>query len=482
VTDRKNEELFLIVDQGGHASRAVIMDGVGVPVAWAQRPLNTYRPQDSYVEHDPLELLLTVQESLEEVVRKVGSRVNSIRAAGLATQRSSIVCWDNQTGEALSQVISWQDTRAGDRVDAVSGMAEHVHEKTGLFLSAHYGASKLSWCLENISVVKEAWEIGRLCFGPMSSFIVQQLTGDKRFVADPVSASRTLLWNLRSGNWDPELLDLFEISENALPTCVPTVHGYGDLKLEKTRVPLALVTGDQSAALFAHGLLRAETAYVNMGTGAFVSRPTRTSPQLHPRLLTSVVHEQDSVRHYVLEGTVNGAGSALDWVREALGVEDLEERLPGWLSDVNDPPLFLNGISGLGAPYWDPKFQSDFIGEGPVPQKVVAVAESIVFLLNRNLLEMRHSISPPDRIQVTGGLSKLDGLCQRLADLSGISVYRPAESEATSRGTCFLLSGMPEAWPEPGPGKWFKPDDGTAIGERYDRWVREMEKRVNREQ
>jgi len=313
----------------------------------------------------------------------------------------------------------------------------------------------------------------------MSSFIVWKLTDERQFVTDPVSASRTLLWNIHSRSWDSELLDLFEVPGKTLPTCVPTIHTYGNLQTGKARMPLALVTGDQSAALFAHGQLRAESAYVNMGTGAFVSRPTGANPLFHPRLLTSMVHQQGKTGHYVLEGTVNGAGSALAWARDSIGVEYLEEQLPGWLRDVKDPPLFLNGISGLGAPYWDPKFKSEFIGAGPVPEKVVAVAESIIFLLIRNILEMDRSLSSPDRIQVTGGLSTLDGLCQRLADLSGIRVHRPAESEATSRGTCFLLSGMPEPWPEPDPGTWFKPVDEPALVERYDRWVEEMEVRIS---
>lgn len=478
--DQKNEMRFLMVDQGGHASRAVVMDGSGVPVTRAERPLSTSRPQDGYVEHDPGELVRTIRQCLEEVIQAIGDDSKTVQAAAIATQRSSIVCWDGQTGKALSPVISWQDTRARERIAKLAPRTRWVHDRTGLFLSAHYGASKLQWCLENIPDIRDAKTAGRLCFGPMSSFIVWKLIEDRPFVADPVSASRTLLWNFRERNWDQELLDLFEIPGKALPVCVPTVHDYGNLKIGKACLPLTLVTGDQSAALFAHGRLRPDTVYMNMGTGAFVSRSTGKEPLLQSRLLTSIAHEQGSMSHNVLEGTVNGAGSALEWVRDALSMEDFEEKLPEWLEETKDPPLFLNGVSGLGAPYWDPEFSSEFVGEGDPRQKIVAVAESIVFLLQRNLVEMESSLPPPGRIQVTGGLSTLDGLCRLLADLTGIQVYRPAQTEATVRGTCYLLAGQPDHWPEQQPGTWFEPGYNPLITRRYERWAVEMEKRVNR--
>lgn len=478
MIDIKSDNTFLIVDQGGHASRAVIMDGSGAVLARAERPLGTSRPRDGYVEHDPEELVLTVSRCLTEVIEKNEVETRSLLCAGMATQRSSIVCWDNCTGEALSPVISWQDTRSRDRIVELGSRSEWVHDKTGLFLSAHYGASKFQWCLENIPCVREARESGRLCMGPMSSFIVWRLTVERRFSADPVSASRTLLWNIFKRNWDQDLLELFEVPEEALPACVPTVHTYGELKTENAYLPLTLVTGDQSAALFAHGRLRSDTAYVNIGTGAFVSRSTGGKPIFQERLLTSIVHEQESVSQNVLEGTINGAGSALAWVRDALAVKDLEDRLPGWLKEAKDPPLFLNGISGLGAPYWDPDFESGFVGKGRPSDMVVAVLESIIFLIHTNLLEMQHSLSLPGNIQVTGGLSTLDGLCQLLADLTRISVHRPAQTEATVRGTCYLLAGQPAQWPEVEPGVWFEPESNQPLASRYERWVEEMEKRV----
>lgn len=474
----KGEKTFLIVDQGGHATRSMVMDGTGKNVAWSEQPLKTLHSRQGFVEHDPLHLIQTIRRSLAELAGKWPLTGKTVSAAGFATQRSSIVCWDSDTGEALSPVISWQDTRAAGLISRLSAHANQVHSRTGLFLSPHYGASKMAWCLENLPAVRDAEKDGRLCFGPMSSFIVWQLTHERRFLADPVSASRTLLWNIRQKDWDPNLLGMFEVPSSALPTCVPTVHNFGALDLDGERIPLRLVTGDQSAAMYAFGNLQPQTAYVNMGTGAFVSRVLGHQPELGRRLLTSVLHEQDGRSEYVLEGTVNGAGSAVKWAQDAWGIKDLRQLLPGWLEETTDPPLFLNGISGLGSPYWVPDFTSVFVGESGVPGKVAAVVESIAFLLNRNIVEMGLHLKPPERIQVTGGLSAIEGLCQGLADLTGVPVYRPAQVEATTRGTCYLLAGRPEQWPEPVTGKLFEPDIGSSITGRYERWLEEMEKRI----
>jgi len=469
---------FLIVDQGGHASRTVIMDRTGTPVASSERPLATFRPQGAWVEHDPLELLETIRDTMEETVLKAVEGSDILVAAGFATQRSNVVCWDGLTGQALSPVISWQDTRAGNRISTLSSRAEDLHSKTGLFLSAHYGASKIQWCLENIPEVKKAKKRGRLRTGPMSSFLAWQLTRERPFVTDPVSASRTLLFNIWERKWDRELQDLFGVPEEVLPVCVPSVYEYGNLEIGKVRVPLTLVTGDQAAALFAHGRLKTDTAYVNMGTGAFVSRFTGHTPVLSQVLLTSVTHVQNGMGEYVLEGTVNGAGSALAWVQDTYRIKDLRMQLPLWFKEIVDPPLFLNGISGLGSPFWIPDFPSEFVGKGGPAAKAVAVAESIAFLLYRNILEMDHHVKKPERIQITGGLSALDGVCQLLADLTGVPAYRPVQTEATARGTCFLLAGRPDQWPEAAEGTWFEPVEGTSGAQRYGRWSEAMGKRI----
>ena len=317
---------------------------------------------------------------------------------------------------------------------------------------------------------------GRLAFGPLASFLIFRLSVEHTLAADPANAARTLLWNIKSLDWDEGLLHLFGIPAAAMPPCVPTRYHFGHLEAEGLRIPLTIVNGDQSAALFAYGAPHANSAYINMGTGAFVQRTSGDYPGHQPRLLTGIVLRDDDEKTYVLEGTVNGAGAALQWIEEDLGLEDLEQQLPVWLAqDGVEPPLFLNGISGLGAPYWVADFESTFSAEAEPWQMAVAVAESIVFLLQANLDLFQKLASPLEQIIASGGLTWYEGLCQRISDLSGLPLYRPAEFEATARGTAWLLAGKPKDWPEPEFGVWFKPRANPVLRARYQRWRAAMD-------
>ena len=468
--------LYLALDQGGHASRALVFDAHGVAQARSLREVQVHHPQADWVEQDPDDLVASLLDATREVLLELGARAAQVVSAGLATQRSSIVCWDRVTGQALSPVISWQDRRAHAWLARFAPHAGAIHATTGLMLSAHYGASKLRWCLDHLPAVAQAETEGRLAFGPLASFLIFRLTAEHSLAADPANAARTLLWNIQSLDWDEGLLHLFSIPASALPPCVPSRHAFGHLEADGWRIPLTLVTGDQSAALFAYGAPHASSAYINMGTGAFVQRPSGNYPGHQPRLLTGIVLRDADEKTYVLEGTVNGAGAALQWIEEDLGLEDLEQQLPAWLAQNSvEPPLFLNGISGLGAPYWVADFESRFSAEAEPWQMAVAVAESIVFLLQANIDLFQKLASPLEQIIASGGLTWYEGLCQRISDLSGLPLYRPAEYEATARGTAWLLAGKPKDWPEPEFGVWFKPRANPALRARYERWRAAMD-------
>jgi len=467
--------LYLALDQGGHASRALVFDAQGRPLARSLRTVGVFHPQPDWVEQDPEELVRSLQDAMREVCVELGAAAADIAAAGLATQRSSIVCWDRVSGAVLSPVLSWQDRRAHEWLTRFTPHAEAIHRTTGLMLSAHYGASKLRWCLDHLPAVAQAAADGRLACGPLASFLVFRLTTERTFAADPANSARTLLYSLRTRDWDDGLLHLFDIPRAVLPTCVPTRHAFGHLALDNHAAPLNIVTGDQSAALFAYGEPHPGGAYLNMGTGAFVQRTSGHYPGYQPHLLTGIVLRDADETVYVLEGTVNGAGAALQWLAEEYRLEHLEQRLPAWLATDGEPPLFLNGISGLGAPYWIADFESRFVGAAPLEQLAVAVAESIVFLLQANLDQFQALASPLEQIVASGGLTEYDGLCQRLSDLSGLPLYRPVEHEATARGTAWLLAGKPRDWPETEFGVWFKPRANTPLRARYQRWLTAMD-------
>ena len=302
--------LYLCIDQGGHASRALVFDGRGVLHASSLREVGVRAPTPDRVEQDPEELVASLRAVIAEAVISLGDRADQIVSAGIATQRSSIVCWDRRTGAALSPVISWQDRRAHQWLDQFSAHTSEVHRRTGLMLSAHYGASKLCWCLDHLPAVTAARREGRLAMGPLASFLLFRLLAEKPMLADPANAARTLLWNIRSLDWDPWLLECFGVPRDPLPHCVPTHHPFGTLHVKERRIPLTVATGDQSAALFSLGAPQPEAAYINMGTGAFIQRAIHQAPEADG-LLTGMVYRDAYRTVFVLEGTINGAAAAL---------------------------------------------------------------------------------------------------------------------------------------------------------------------------
>ena len=467
--------LYLALDQGTHASRAVVFDACGEAVAQAERAIGIERPQPDHVEQDPVEVLESVRAAARAALAQLGPRAKSVAAAGLACQRSSCIAWDRRDGRALSPLFSWQDRRAHGWLAQFEPHAEDVHRKTGLFLSAHYGAGKLRWALEHLPAVRGAREAGTLCWGPEASFLAFQLCEEHPFLADPQCAARTQLWNLRTHDWDPALLAMFGLPAGFLPESVPTCGPWGTLVLDGARIPLTAVNGDQSAAVFAFGWPELDAAYINIGTSAFVQRVAAEDPGWVPRLLSGIILEDMADSLWTVEGNVNGAGSALEWLVAQPGLAQAVESLPVWLEEVRDPPLFLNGIAGLGGPFWKPGFASRFAGLGPQAtpaEQAVAVVESMAFLLQANIEEMAASLPPARRIRVSGGVSRFDGLCRRIAALSGLAVHRREDPEATARGIAYLAAGRPAHWhaAQQATQTVFEPQWDAALATRYRRW------------
>jgi glycerol kinase len=461
---------YLAVDQGTHATRALVFDAQGRVIASTRQAVALHALGDDRVEQDGAEILASLRTVVDTVLAAPGVDAGRVHAAGLACQRSSVVAWNRVSGAALGPVLSWQDRRNAPLIDALAPRASDVAERTGLRLSPHYGASKLRWLLEHIPAVAQAQENGELLLGPLVSWLLFHWLEGRPALVDHANAARTLLWNLRTRDWDPDLLQLFGVARDLLPECRPVCADYG---IETAQgIPVRAVNGDQTAALYALGPPAADTLTVNLGTGAFVLLPVAQLDRVPDGLLAGIARSNARQADYYLEGTVNGAGAALDWAAAQLAVANVERQLPQWLAEVADPPLFLNSVAGLGAPWWQAGPEPHF-ADPPrsAAHGMVAVAESILFLVQANIERLQEHTENIRVIRLSGGLARLDGLCQKLADLSGYSVLRPGEVEATARGIAWLAAGGSPGWEPAGPVACFAPRDNPALQARYRRFI-----------
>ncbi len=471
---------ILALDQGTHASRAVLWGSDGQHYTTVLRKVALSRPKNGWVEQDAGALLNSLHEAMNEALAIVRDKKATVITAGLATQRSTVVAWDRETGQPLAPALSWQDTRGQPVMDARKQAAPLIKAHTGLQLSPHYGASKLHWLLEKVPAVRKAARARRLAMGPLAAFLLFHLLEGRPLLCDESNAARTLLWNLHQRDWDDELLALFQISREILPSGHPVIHSYGHLC--GSHIPLCAVSGDQNAALYASGRAPADTAVVNVGTGAFVLALRRTLGGGDSPLLRGIAMSRADGSDYLLEGTVNGAGAALNHAARLWGISDPVGLLDPWPECRNGVPIYLNAVGGLGSPWWRAGFTPELSElssgrECSEACRLVGVAESILFHLETNLRCLRQAGCRIERLRISGGLSRLHGFSQRLADLTSLPVERPLETEATARGIAWLASGEPAGW-ETGDITHFVPTPNDALIRRYTVSRDELGKRV----
>lgn len=462
--------LILAIDQGTHSTRALVFDARGRTIAQAQQGVALHSRGQGEVEQDPDEIRDSMLQVMRQVLAEPVLDGRPVGAAGLATQRSSVVAWDRHTGQALAPVLSWQDRRSTPLIATLAAHAPRITRLTGLRLSPHYGAGKLRWLLDNVPAVSAAARAGRLQMGPLASYLLYHLLRDRPACVDHANASRTLLWNLHTRDWDDELLGLFGIPRTLLPACLPIRTAYG--RIGSGAIPLRAVNGDQTAALYALGAPPDDTILVNIGTGAFVLLPVADPAACPAGLLAGISLSDDGNGRYYLEGTVNGAAAALDWAARRFALDGLEQQLPAWLDAITAPGLFINTVGGLGAPWWRagpaPHFEAADIAPA---EAMVAVIESILFLIQVNIGLLRRAAGTVAGIRISGGLASLDGLCQKLADLSGLPVQRPPQVEATARGIAWQAQDARDDWPATGPVMTFTPRTNPDLRARYTRFV-----------
>lgn len=473
-----HDEHILAIDQGTRSSRAILFDAAGRQIALARREIGLDRIDQYQVEQDGTEILASIHDVISDVL--ASANVERIAAAGLATQRSSVIAWNRKTGEALSPVLSWQDRREHAWLATLEDSSAYIHQATGLPLTPHYGASKLRWLLRHNNRVMNAARDGTLAMGPLAAFLVAKLTASYAGLVDHANASRTQLWNLRQAEWDRKLLALFGIPKRWLPATRPIRSDFG--KLTPYGIPLNAVNGDQTAALHADGEIDPDAVVVNLGTGGFVLKPTGAVLMTHDALLSGLCDSNNGERSYLIEGTVNGAGAALRWARDQYGLDTSADAVSEALELCRDPQqLFINSVGGLGSPWWinGPapcwlSLEGEPISLPDQTDAIASLIESILFLVMRNLALLL-GITPGIRhILISGGLSNQDLLCQKLANLSGLPVTRTNQPEATARGIAWLAAGKPASWMR-SKQEWFYPVDDSLLQQRYNAFTSLLE-------
>lgn len=433
-----SQSFYLVIDQGGHSTRARVYNQQGVCVASTQASVNISHPEPERYEQDAHAVAGSVRQCLQQLDSPL---IAHIASAALISQRSSLIACRKDNGEPLTPIISWQDTRHQAWLQACIQSGEfhlpELKQLTGLRLNAHYGASKMRWLLEHDPQVQAAAANNNLLFLPLAAFLTHKLTG--HMVLDAVTASRTFLVNFGEQQWSIDLLQRFGIPAQVLPTIAPTRHAFGEIALGNHRIPLTVVGGDQSFLPFACGKpMMNDSVFLNAGTGAFVQTLLALADTPAGLLCSQSVIDNET-RISVAEGTVNACASALDWLFEIEQTSLSFDAIGAALDHCKQMPVFHHRISALGSPYWLPAGTSSFSEHASLPEKAVAVIESVIFLLAINIDLLKQVKPTLQHILVSGGIAHHNGFCQKLANCTGLVVMRCKDHEASARGAAFYL-------------------------------------------
>ncbi len=440
---------ILSLDQGTTSSRAILFDQHGRIAGVAQNEFRQIYPRSGWVEHDPMDILTSQMGAAVEVLTRTGTRPRDVAAIGITNQRETTIVWDRETGKPVSNAIVWQDRRTADhcRRLAEEGLEDTVRSRTGLLIDPYFSATKVAWILDNVEGARDRARQGRLAFGTVDSWLIWHLTGGKRHVTDHTNASRTMLFNIREGRWDPELLDRFRIPAGIMPEVVPSSGRIGQVthSLGLGSIPIAGIAGDQQAALFGQLCVRPGDAKNTYGTGCFLLENIGAEfLQSRHRLITTLAAATGPKLEYALEGSIFIAGAVVQWLRDNLRLVWNSSEIETLAASVPDSGgvVFVPAFAGLGAPHWDPHASGLIIGihRGTTAGHIARAAlESIAFqvgdVFDAMQSETGNSIS---ELRVDGGAAANDLMMQFQADLLGLPVVRPAMMETTALGAASL--------------------------------------------
>ncbi len=432
------------IDQGSTATKACLLDARGHVRQVVSRRVATRTPVAGWVEHDPEELLRSVRWALSEVLRRVPPA--AVGGVGLACQRSTCLFWDAESGKSLTPALSWQDRRAEGICKALARHAPSIIRKTGLRLSPHYAASKIRWMLDRAPGLRRSAESGRARFGTLDSYLLFRLTGGASWSTDPTHAARTLLMDLKRLDWDPELLDLFGVAYRALPPIRPSAFPAGEIRILGARIRIAATVGDQQAALLGVGCSRSGEMVINYGTGAFAALNTGRRPVRIPGLLTSVAWSSDKAVRFLLEGPVNAAGSAVEWMEGLVGPASREEES---LDDLDSLPIVIPALAGVGAPHWRGDVNAaifDLRRDTEPAQLRAATLAGIACRIREIVQRMGRHRKRTDPIVAAGGLLQRHELARFQASLMAVPLLHAEAPDATARGAALLAGHALGAW------------------------------------
>ena len=454
----------LALDQGTTSSRAIIFDQSGKPVACASQEFKQHYPEPGWVEHDPDDLWRSQRDVARAVLRDSGLKAEAMVACGIANQRETTIVWDRQNGQPIHRAIVWQDRRTAAACAELKevGAESLVKERTGLVLDPYFSATKVAWILDHVPGARRRAELGELAFGTVDSWLIWNLSQSKVHVTDMTNASRTMLYNIHMGDWDPELLALLRVPRAMLPDVYPSSHAFGMVapSVLGAPIPITGVAGDQQAALFGQGCHKAGMAKNTYGTGCFMLMHTggkvvRSNNGLLSTAAAQVsraVDSRDAEKEYALEGSVFIGGAVVQWLRDELGFFEKSEQIEAMAATVldNGGVYIVPAFAGLGAPHWDPHARGAIVGltRGSSRAHIARAALESIAYQSADLLEamQKDAGEALSELRVDGGAAANDLLMQFQADILGVPVVRPKVLETTALGAAYLAGLHTGVW------------------------------------
>ena len=440
---------FLAIDQGTTSSRAIVFNSNLQPISESQKEYDLSYPNDGWVELDISDVLNSVRETVTSVL----SDNLTIEACGITNQRETTVVWSKSSGEAIYPAIVWQDRRTHEYCNKLKseGHEESVRNKTGLVLDPYFSATKIKWILDNVDGAKDKAEKGDLLFGTIDTYLIYKLTGNKNHLTDVTNASRTMLFNINTLEWDKELLDLFEIPESMLPKVLSCDGDFGNITINNQTIPIKGVIGDQQAALVGQRCIKKGDMKSTYGTGCFLMLNTEEEPiSIDEGLLTTIAYSMQGKTHYAIEGSIYSCGNIIKWLRDKMNFFETSKDSENYLNENSDSNnvLFLPAFNGLGAPHWNSDIRGGFYGltqDSSIEDMVTAAFHSISFQTKEITSILQEYDIQITNLSVDGGMVKNNSFCQLLADTLNKKIIQPKNVESTAIGACkvcMLASGL----------------------------------------